>query len=89
MKFTKFDDTTNWVYGESDNGQIEFQAKLYDENSQFGINKGRVSKLWVGDNYGEIVHYDRGWDRKPRPGYETDVFEQVVDFLEKAPYRFK
>ncbi len=42
---------------------LRVSAKVYDEPSQFGIEGGRVSKLWIkNDLTGIEVNYDRGWD---------------------------
>lgn len=46
----------NWVLGKF--GDNRFEAKIYTEPSDFGINNGHVSKLWIEG----IVNYDRGWD---------------------------
>lgn len=60
-----------------------WQAKVYDEGSQFGINGGRVSKLAIceGDRWDHnrvIYHYDRGLDfSKCPPGVLEKVLEQA------------
>ena len=62
-----------------------YEAKVYDEPSELGINNGRVSKLLVRlETYGSEVQasYDRGWDIKPT----TPEAKAVVDILLK---RFK
>lgn len=66
--FTKFGNDSNWVDGKI--GKYNFQAKLFDESSDFGIEKGRVSKLAIWDEEIRqkeqnlfkacIVNYDRG-----------------------------
>ena len=48
----------NWKIGTIDG--ITFQAKVYDENGEFGIDGGNVSKLWVHS----VCNYDREWDEK-------------------------
>ena len=64
--------TGNWTFGtvkQTDGGEtFVFQAKHYDEPSQFGIDGGRVSKLCVrrdGAAKG-VIAYERGWLVKPR-----------------------
>ena len=43
-----------------------YDAKVYDEGSEFGINGGRISKLWIEDSRKfPVASYDRGWDIKP------------------------
>ncbi|WP_209121487.1 hypothetical protein [Alkalihalobacillus sp. BA299] len=71
---------SNWVKGEVDGR--EYQAKLYDEGSMFGIDGGRISKLWVDG----LCHYDRGWDDEPREEHQ-ETFNKLVDFLENRPKR--
>lgn len=91
IKFTKFKKGTNWVEGIVDSGEYSFISKLYDEESTYGINDGRVSKLaiskgakWTGfDNC--VVNYDRGWDIEPTDTEVSSVFDRVVGFLEDAP----
>jgi len=50
-----------WVRGRvrgDQHGPVEFHAKVYDEPSGYGIDEGRVSKLWVDG----LFNYDRGDD---------------------------
>ncbi|MDR2531978.1 MAG: hypothetical protein LBC82_03960 [Oscillospiraceae bacterium] len=54
---------SEWLEGRIDG--LKFYAKVYDFGSQFGINKGRVSKLTVVGLNGDIISFDRGWDKKP------------------------
>lgn len=91
IRFTKFDTSSQWVNGEVNNGEYVFESKLYDEGSVFGINEGRVSKLWIRDNYNRcVVNYDRGWDIEPiSSSYDRHVFEEVLEFLENSPKRFE
>lgn len=67
---------SNWVHGTvtvDDGSKFDFEAKVYDEPSQFGIETdrfpggGNISKLGVsragGDWYSsQVLTYDRGWD---------------------------
>ena len=59
------------MVSEEGNGDIiyEWEAKVYDTGSTYGIHGGRVSKLSVVktvDNRKKIViNYDRGWDIRP------------------------
>lgn len=62
-----------WSFGNI-NG-YEYQVKHYEEGSRFGIDNGRISKLFIKDLKGRwAVCYDRGWDQRPteetRPIYE-------------------
>ena len=44
---------------------VRYQVKVYDEGSVFGINGGRISKLWLSIDGREVANYDRGWDVRP------------------------
>jgi len=48
----------------------EFEAKVYDLPSKYGINEGGISKLYVkdinSDTATEVIGYDRGWYLKPQ-----------------------
>nr|WP_244282244.1 hypothetical protein [Maledivibacter halophilus] len=47
-----------------------------------------MSKLSIrGEDSGEIVNYDRGWDIRPSEEFE-EVFNAVLNFLENSPERF-
>ena len=54
----------NWVFGDYDG--LQFQAKIFGVPSRFGIDNGRVSKLWARTSRGQSLNYDRGWDVRPR-----------------------
>ena len=41
---------------------VHYEAKVYDEGSQYGINEGRISKLTLKENGKVIYNYDRGED---------------------------
>ena len=52
----------------------EYQVKCYEVGSQFGINGGRISKLFMRKDDEIVVSYDREWDIYPEaadlPAYE-------------------
>lgn len=74
IELTNFTENSNWVQGIVD--EYKFSAKLYDEPSIFGINEGRISKLYIEGN----ANYDRGWDF----GEDNKLVNPVVDFLENT-----
>lgn len=59
------DPGSNWIVGHwrGDPG-VALQIKLFAQPSQFGINGGRISKLFARDERTRetILNYDRGWD---------------------------
>lgn len=88
VKFTNFPSNENWTNG-THAGGYRFEAKLFDEGSIYGINKGRVSKLAIRDAAGRwIVNYERGWDIRPETEEHERVFQEILEFLENAPKRF-
>ncbi len=44
---------------------VSYEVKVYDVGSVFGINEGRISKLWLSINGKMVANYDRGWDVEP------------------------
>ena len=80
-----------WVNGTTDDG-CKFQAKVFEEPSQFGIptarfeDGGNVSKLYIKAHDGrELLCYDRGFDYIDDAGedYVEDVMHEIVLDLEK------
>lgn len=71
-----------WFTGEYDN--LTFQAKVFDEGSDYGINEGRISKLWVRCNGVTVLEYERGWSIKPITEFKA-LCEDIICFLEEAP----
>jgi hypothetical protein len=70
-----------WVQGETTGG-YRFQAKVFDNGSEYGIDNGRVSKLeirWA--DGGILVNYDRGWDVKPRTPEVKAAYDRVMAAL--------
>lgn len=79
-----------WVQGiiKSQNDTYEFCAKVFDEGSEYGINKGRVSKLHIRCGRVDIVKYDRGWDIKPETEYKS-IYSALIKALKKLPKVFE
>lgn len=89
--FTDFPVDSNWCSGFC--GRYQFEAKLFDIGSCFGINGGRVSKLYMqprkeGGSDCDIISYDRGWDIKPNDK-NRNTYEAIMELLENAPKRFE
>ena len=39
----------------------------FDEPSIYGIQQGRISKLWVAEaGHEPVINFDRGWDVRPK-----------------------
>jgi len=73
-----------WVDGYINN--LRFQAKIYDVGSKFGINGGRISKLAVWDESnrraGDLISYDRGWDKKSADDCQRKLLQALLEYLE-------
>ena len=67
----------NWYSGYEDGYEIE--AKMFEEPSEFGIDGGRISKLWIRGN-GELLNYDRGWDT-PEPWSDRDDYSEELLYV--------
>ena len=56
---------------------FHYWLKVYDENSQYGIDGGKVSKLMLKRNGKIVANYDRGWDIKPADP-DTQLAEELL-----------
>ena len=56
-----------WSKGniEIDGAKVEYWVKHFEEGSEFGIDGGKISKLECRINGETLLHYERGWDKKP------------------------
>lgn len=66
-------------------GDYTFSAKVVDNPSKSGINKGRTIKLTIRHKdrgYEDVAHYDRGWDVRPKAGKDKRVYDAIVSALE-------
>lgn len=81
LSITKADPaSSNWVEGHiTRSPKYTFEAKVFDVGSEYGIDRGRVSKLNVYHKGTMIIEYDRGsWDRKPLSWKEKAVLKDIV-----------
>lgn len=63
----------------TDNENIyKWEAKVYDEPSEFGIKKGRISKLTIWLNGRIAVNYDRRWDIRPKSDEVKNVYMYIL-----------
>ncbi|MCY9668744.1 hypothetical protein M5X11_28115 [Paenibacillus alginolyticus] len=82
-----FQDKGLWFMGRRFDGDIDglfIQAQVFSEPSEYGIAKGRVSRLQVyPDRSAEfsrcLANYDRGWDGGPPSDRRTRaVIEKTI-----------
>ena len=73
---------------ELNGSEIRWQAKVCEKHSEFGIDGGRILKLWVsqlppGDAryWQEVASYDRGWCTRPLTPEAKTAVEYVVDMF--------
>ena len=67
---------------------FEYHVKVYDETSEYGINKGRISKMEINliDNSGSkfiVALYDRKWVFKPKLEIAKKVVQELLQRYEK------
>ena len=57
----------NWILGIV--GPFRFAIVHFPDPSKYGIDGGRISKLWIAPRGGgpEAASYDRGWSTRPDP----------------------
>jgi hypothetical protein len=81
IRITRPRDYSGWESGAI--GKYNFEAKVYDEPSTFGIKDGRVSKLhvysMVGGESVSIIEYDRGWSLKPKTAEAKEIMKVILD----------
>jgi len=57
----------------------QFSIKKFDEGSQYGINGGKISKLFIQESNKNILAcYDRGWDIKPH-AEAKEILEKILE----------
>lgn len=56
----------------------KFEVKHYGQGSKFGIDGGRISKLWVTKDGIEIASYDRGWDVLPATSEAQEITSEII-----------
>ena len=68
----------NWLGGTVDG--LPFAVNVCDANSPYGINNGRVTKLFLYSEDGEreIAAYERGWSIYPSDGTKASIDALLV-----------
>ena len=56
----------------------EFQVKHYEEASKYGIDGGRISKLWIAKDGVEQASYERGWNKQPETAEVKKVYKELI-----------
>lgn len=58
----------------------EYEVKHYETGSEYGIDGGRISKLWITKNGETFAHYDRGWDTTPDDADAWEIYERLLEW---------
>ena len=53
--------------------------KHFDGPSQFGIDGGKISKLWISNGDVELAFYDRDWVTKPRSKIAKAIVNKLLE----------
>jgi hypothetical protein len=76
----------NWVKGYV--GKFKFCAKIFNEQSTYGISDGRISKLQICDTSQEhwgfdkcYINYSRGWDIRPTTKEALAFLNKMLEAL--------
>ena len=66
-----------WSKGtiEIDGTEVSYEVKHFEEGSEFGIKGGKISKLECHANGETILHYERGWNKKPKTKLANEAYE--------------
>ena len=61
--------------------KVNYEIKVFDEGSIYGIDEGRISKLWLEDDDTGfcLASYDRGWDIMPCNEFAQKAVEELLD----------
>jgi len=56
-----------WIIGKEDHdgAEFKFEALVFETPSQYGIENGKISKLFITLAGETLVWYDRGWEQHP------------------------
>ncbi len=76
IKITRTDG--QWKLGTIDG--IKFNAKVYEEPSEFGIHNGNVSKLWIDG----VCNYDRGWDVRAKTAEGKAMVKAILAYFKNS-----
>ena len=72
-------------------GGYHFQVKATEEDSEWGIDKGRIIKLFVTEKpdpdrpshyLNEVIAYERGWDVYPESTELEDIIDALVEYFQ-------
>ena len=56
----------------------KYVIKYFENGSEFGINGGRISKLWLENDGQTVANYDRGWDIYPETAEAIELLDELI-----------
>lgn len=57
----------------------DYEVLVFPKGSQYGIDKGRVSKLFIRDKNKKVVaDYDRSWNVRPKDPEGQKILKKVL-----------
>ncbi len=66
-----------WVKGFMEG--YDYEVLVFPKGSQYGINKGRISKLYIRNKDKKTVaEYERGWTFKPNDAEGQRILKKVL-----------
>ena len=67
------------MYKEATIDGFKVVAKVFEVGSPYGIDGGKISKLWIAKDGITAVNFDRGWDVKPNTAAFKAVYKKVLE----------
>ena len=55
-----------------------YEVKVYAEGSVFGIDEGKISKLYLKKGDLVIANFDRGWDIEPTAAADLAIMNKLI-----------
>ena len=59
-------------------GGYQISMLAFDEDSMWGSDKGKISKLCIRKNGKTVCNYDRGWDVKPTKDVKN-IYDDILN----------
>lgn len=61
--------------------EFRCQVKHFKRASQYGIDGGKISVLWIQDKHSgrTVANYDRGWDIEPQTACEKMAVQALAN----------
>ncbi len=64
--------------GTTNGHKYRWEVKAFGKPSEYGIEEGRISILWVAVDGEEVASYSRGWDVEPATDLAKDIVEKLL-----------